>query len=257
MTSTGKHYTLLARERAKRLQEPESARTLEHFGVKVRSGSKYGLHIDRVTYAQINKRSSFYFTREQNPALWDSLADIYEDENHRFYTDEWCEIEQADALENFELNMGYFSSLDPAEFDLAIVDTVTAQRGMVEVTDLNEWEGKCGLYLMVLDDYRQAYVGVTERDIKMRIREHWSSNKQFDRLLFGGVNRSILSIDSFRALDTTRIFALQVRNPFDLEDKVIESLPGKFLLNRVMGGGENILGFAMALGIDIIKKRDF
>jgi len=43
------------------------------------------------------------------------------------------------------------------------------------------------------------------RGAKEHIRQHWSKTKQFDRLLWGSVTESIISIDSFRALDTTRI----------------------------------------------------
>ena len=59
---------------------------------------------------------------------------------------------------------------------------------------------------MVLDLYKQAYTGQAA-DIRMRIKRHWSGTKQFERLIFGTKESSVLSIDSFRALDTTRIFA--------------------------------------------------
>lgn len=234
-------------------------RSAVHFGLSVRAGSKYGLKIDRDTYATINKRSSTYFPRERAPKLWDALSDVYEDEDHRFMTDEWCEAHQARALENFDLNMAYFRSLDREEFDSAIDEAVKARRGMIEVTDLNDWDGEQGLYIMVLDEFKQAYVGVNVSDggIKSRIRQHWNTNKAFDRLLWGKVDESIVSIDSFRALDTTRIFASRARNPFALEDKVINSIPSKFVLNRVMGGDGRSLGLGMTLGVNVMKRRDF
>ena len=49
------------------------------------------------------------------------------------------------------------------------------------------------------------YIGISN-DIKKRILTHWGSKKDFDRLLFGKKENSVLSIDSFGALDTTRIF---------------------------------------------------
>lgn len=238
-------------------QASETPRSAVHFGVNVRAGSKYGLRIERESYAVINKRSSTRFPRERAPELWDALDHIYEDEDHRFHTDAWCEEQQALALENYDLNMAYFRSLDPQEFDDAISKAVVSQRGMVEVKDLNKWDGEQGLYVMVLDQYKQAYVGVSNSlgGIKARIRQHWSSNKAFDRLLWGRVDDSILSIDSFRALDTTRIFASKVRDPLSLEDKVIQSLPSKFVLNRIMGGDGRLVGMALALGSDVIKRR--
>ncbi|SDS81390.1 hypothetical protein [Microterricola viridarii] len=250
-------YERPPRKSHKRLSGNAPARTALHFGINVRSGSRHGLNIDRTTYADINKRSSTHFPRELNPALWDALDEYFEDDEHRIHTDDWCAAHQARALENFDLNMAYFASLEHAEFDRAIAEAVAAQKGMVEVADLNEWDGKRGLYVMVLDGHRQAYVGITESEggIKARVRQHWSTSKQFDRLLWGGVNESILSVDSFRALDTTRIFAAQVRSPLTLENKVIESLPGKFVLNRIAGGDAKLIGFASALGADIVKKH--
>lgn len=53
---------------------------------------------------------------------------------------------------------------------------------------------------MVLDEYRQVYIGATSESAGTaeRIRQHWSGQKQFDRLLAGSVETSVLSIDSFR-----------------------------------------------------------
>ncbi|MFS0715379.1 hypothetical protein ABC195_16025 [Microbacterium sp. 2P01SA-2] len=225
----------------------------------MRSGPKYGLRISRETYAQINKRSSTRFPRELDPALWDAVDESYEDEDHRFHTDAWCLEQRARALENYDLNMAYFASLDHAEFDQVVSRAVTSRRGMREVHDLNEWDGTSGLYVMVLDNYCQVYVGVATGagGVKDRIRRHWSSSKAFDRLLWGGVHDSILSIDSFRALDTTRIFAAKVSDPFALEERVIRAFPSGFVLNRIIGGRGDLVAFAHRLGVDINKHREF
>lgn len=241
----------------KRLPGREKAEESEHFGVVVRSGRKHGLRIDRSTYATINKRSSITFPREYDPELWDLLADQYEDDEHQFYTDEHCALLQSNALRNFDLSMAYFDRLDSTEFDTAVAEAVRNQKGMVEVTDLNDWDGKRGLYVMVLDEFRQAYIGVTEsvKGVKGRIRQHWSNSQEFDRLVMKDPETSIMAIDSFRALDTTRIFAAQVRDPFGLETRVIEAFPKKFLLNRIVGGRGDLVGFAAALGADVTKHR--
>jgi hypothetical protein len=63
--------------------------------------------------------------------------------------------------------------------------------------------------------------------------------KEFSRLIFGDVENSILSIDVFGALDTTRIFAREYRWSLDLdavERKLVEKFDSKFRLNRVAGG---------------------
>lgn len=241
----------------KRLPGRAKAEQAEHFGVVVRAGQKYGLRIDRATYAPINKRSSITLPREYDPELWDSVADQFDDDEHRFYTDEHCALLQRNALHNFDLSMAYFNQLDPTEFDSAVARAVTSQKNMVEVTDLNEWDGKRGLYVMVLDQYRQAYIGVTEsaKGIKGRIRQHWSKNKELDRLVMGDPETSIMSIDSFRALDTSRIFAALARNPFSLETQIVEAFPRKFLLNRIVGGRGDLVGIAAALGADVTKHR--
>ena len=83
----------------------------------------------------------------------------------------------------------------------------------METDDLNELAGKQGVYILVLDEYKQAYIGKSEAagGMKQRILNHWSKRKEFGRLLNGKVESSILSIDSFGALDTTRIFYKELK----------------------------------------------
>ncbi|MFD6699820.1 MULTISPECIES: hypothetical protein [unclassified Microbacterium] len=230
-----------------------------HFGIKVRASQKYGLRLVRDEYARINKRSSMpRRTREMDPEFWDYVDERYEDAEHRIYTDEWCEAERVRALENYDLNMAHFASLDPDEFERVLQHTVKSWRGMVEVTDLTKWDRVPGLYVMVLDDYRQVYVGVTSYTVGImtRIRQHWNGTKQFDRLLWPDVETSIMSIDSFRPLDTTRIFAFESYDPHGRENELLEKMPSKFALNRIMGGPD-ALRFAALLGVEkVIKTRD-
>lgn len=93
---------------------------------------------------------------------------------------------------------------------------------------------------MVLDLYKQAYIGQA-LDIRARIKRHWSGTKQFDRLIFPHKKSSVLAIDSFRALDTTRIFAAKTTRGLQLEERLIDSFPADFLLNRVLGD-DGIMG---------------
>ncbi|WAA65595.1 hypothetical protein [Microbacterium oxydans] len=231
-----------------------------HFGTAVRSHFGLGLRISRETYATINKRSSLpRWRREDNPELWDSLDWSYEDAEHRFHSDEWCEEHRERALQNFDLNMAHFASLDREEFERALQSAVASRRGMVEVTDLTKWDGVPGLYIMVLDEYCQVYVGVANSStgIAKRIRQHWTNQKQFDRLIWGNVTSSILSIDSLRALDTTRIFALKTKRTFDDENPLLEQFPRKFTLNRVMGGND-VVHLAGFLGVAaVMRTREF
>jgi hypothetical protein len=52
----------------------------------------------------------------------------------------------------------------------------------------------------------------------------------------GGVEESVMSIDSFRALDTTRIFAFRTINADALETRLVSTFPPDYLLNRIGGG---------------------
>lgn len=98
--------------------------------------------------------------------------------------------------------------------------------------------------------------------LKKRIRQHWTKRKVFDRLLFpiSNVNKSIISIDSFRALDTTRIFVYKTNNLYSYEDDFIWQIPITYLCNRITGGrivdkdGNIIGGLIEAIGM--IKTRN-
>lgn len=214
-----------------------------HFGLKIVEG-KRGLKLTRENYAVVsNKNSLRRFSR-----------DIYADEEGKIYSDEWCKEHLEECLRNYDLNIEYFGLLSHEEFNTEIIKFVENNKCFVEVFDLNLFDKKSGYYIMVLDHYCQVYIGTTS-DIKRRIRQHWSKSKSFDRLLFpmGAVDSSRLSIDSFRALDTTRIFSYTTEGTFDLEDEFINQFSGKFVCNRI-AGGKITGGFLQA--ITMMKKRN-
>lgn len=213
-----------------------------HFGLKVLDG-KFGLKLTRDKYAIINKKNSL--------CKFNSIK--YEDDEGKFYTDEWCEEHRKDCLQNYDLHMEYFSLLDHTKFNKEIESFLKKNNMFISVTDLNLYNGKPGYYIMVLDEYCQLYVGTTQ-DIQRRIRSHWSKNKPFDRLLFpmGAVNTSIMSIDSFRALDTTRIYVYETENTFNDEDYYINEFSPEFMCNRLAGG--KITG-GLIQAIEMMKSR--
>ena len=51
---------------------------------------------------------------------------------------------------------------------------------------------------MVLDDYKQVYIGIAN-NIKKRVMNHRSAKKEFGKLIFGSKDNSGLSIDSFKS----------------------------------------------------------
>lgn len=208
---------------------------MEHFGELVRPG-KYGLRLTREMYALVNKKSS---TRIPEYMLTDELrAELqphFEDEAMTIRTDEYCRRQRELALENFDLNMAYFASIPPESFEEALQEMLRKHKRMRPVTDLKTLDGEWGAYVLVLDDYRQAYIGQAW-DMRKRIKAHWTGTKQFDRLLWGSVEESVMSIDSFRPLDTTRIFACKTMNYDTLEARLVNTFPPDFLLNRIGGG---------------------
>lgn len=164
--------------------------------------------------------------------------EIYEDAEH--FTDEFVEKHYKDCMENFDLNMKFFSSLDYDNFNGYLLKFVKNNK-FKEVDDLKILSDKSGIYILVLDKYKQVYIGISQSmgGIKKRIMNHWSRKKEFAHLLNGNVDTSILSIDSFGALDTTRIFYKEVKwyeNLDEYEGKIVESFKPEYRLNRVAGG---------------------
>jgi hypothetical protein len=201
----------------------------KHFGVTVRNTDK-GLKLERNKYANINKKRSLGI----DPFI-DKYPDKYEDLEGTLYSDEWCKNHYERCMKNFDLNMEFFSTLKKDEFEDTLSKFLKKNKKFISVADLNTYSNKPGYYLMVLDEYKQLYLGSTD-NIKRRVMQHWSNTKSFDRLIFGEVENSILSIDSFRAFDTTRLYVYPTSKTFLNEDKLIQQIPPKFLSNRTAGG---------------------
>ena len=207
---------------------------IQHFGVRIKKSEKN--KITRENYAIIDKRNSTW--TPSTPSLYCRSGECkkyFEDEECRIYNDSFCEEWQEKCLINFDKNMAFFAQILPAEFEEALHQLIKSNKMIKQVLDLNECKEMRGIYIMVLDEYKQVYIGQA-KDIKKRIMSHWSKQKSFDRLLFGNVNDSVLSIDSFGALDTTRIFAFETDNLDYYEMKLQNTIPSAFKLNR-MGGG--------------------
>ncbi|MCD4827481.1 MAG: hypothetical protein K8Q99_06880 [Acholeplasmataceae bacterium] len=134
--------------------------------------------------------------------------------------------------------MKYFESLNKKEFNECIDSFLVRNPRFEEVKKLNDFKEVPGYYMLVLDEYSQAYIGTSD-DIFKRIYKHWHKRKSFDRLIFGYVENSIMSIASFRPLDTTRIYILNTKSTYFYEDKYINTIPEKFMCNRTWGGKMN------------------
>ena len=162
-----------------------------------------------------------------------------------YFEDDWLrneprswEAHREGVLRNFDLTMAYCAALPSEPFAAALEEALRRFPCLTEVRDLNEWRGVRGVYVLVLDRYKQFYVGqaTSSGGIRQRIVVHWQKKPAFDRMLSGAPERSIMSIDCFRALDTTRIFAAAVDEPGSLERAIQECLPAAYCANRTRAG---------------------
>lgn len=188
-----------------------------HLGLHLMEKSG-GLKLTRENYIRASNKSSF------------GTGEIY--------PESYIESHTKNCFENFDLNMEYYNLLSKQEFNEELTRFLDKTKVFKEVTDLSLLKGSPGYYVMVLDEYSQVYIGISG-DITKRLRVHWSAQKQFDRLIFGGIDDSILSIDSFRAYDTTRIFAYVTDDFQSFENEYINYFDPKYMLNRTVGGTLN------------------
>lgn len=155
-------------------------------------------------------------------------------EGMRGWKEEHYPLQRIKAEINFDANMLFFSSLDEVDF-LNYVDKFVKKFRFKECTNLNDLNFIEGVYMLVLDQYKQVYIGQST-NIKNRVLSHWNGRKSLERLIFGDVCNSILSVDSFGALDTTRIFYIKSCSCFTLEEKILKSFNNRYALNRTAGG---------------------
>lgn len=182
------------------------------------------------------------------------LAPYYEDAELTILTDEFCRRQREAALENFDLNMAFFAQIRQADFEDALTEMLAKNKRLRPAYDLKTLGEEWGVHVLVLDEYRQAYIGQSSWDMRKRIKKHWNGTKQFDRLLWGGVEESVMSIDSFRALDTTQIFAARTINYDTLESRLVKTFPPDYLLNRIGGGAVTGLR-AMFIGAEMKRRQ--
>ncbi|MED4235799.1 GIY-YIG nuclease family protein [Priestia megaterium] len=187
---------------------------INYFGVKIKQKPD-GLKLTKDNYIKVSNKSSFG--------------------NGKVYSDEYIKRQSENSLYNYDLNMDYFRLLPKEEFNKELMKFVDETKVFKEITDLAPLHEVPGYYIMVLDEYAQVYIGSSD-NIKKRIQSHWSKQKQFDRLIFGNKENSILSIDSFRAYDTTRIFVYPTHQTLIKENNFINQFNAQYYLNRTKGG---------------------
>lgn len=226
---------------------------ITHFNTKIKKTDRNVLtrenyctpnrEVDYKTRKILEEARDFFEQKGRYPLLVPSCYcnipnEVFSDYEH--FTEEYVTKHYHDCMRNFDLNMAYFETLDFAEFDCCLMAFVKKNRFKV-ITDLQDIAGTSGIYMLVLDKFKQVYIGKSEstKGMKSRILGHWNGKKEFSRLIFGDVENSILPIDVFGALDTTRIFVREYRWSQDLdatEKRLVEQFPAKYRLNRVAGG---------------------
>ena len=187
-----------------------------HFGVKVSSigGLKFDIrdHLNRY----LNYMVGQYAKRKDEDDLWEY--------NY------WYVINQYNRLHKLTLG---FEQLDKSEFEREI-GGIIKKYSFVEIDDLKTYQGKPGIYLMVLDDYNVCYIGQAQKSIKTRVMAHWSRNNYFTGT----------GIDLFKAQDTTRLFAIienDIRKLDAIEHEIITGTNHAFLLNVLEGSFEYLI----------------
>ncbi len=166
---------------------------IQHFGIRIKEKDG-GLKLIRDNYIyQKNKTKSSLpcFKKFQGKSC------DHRDENCKFYKEEWINEYEGKVLENFDLNMQYFATLNKEKFKNETTIFLKNNSNFKDVTDLSIYN-RSGYYVMILGEYCQVYIG-TSKNIKKRIMRHWNENKYFDTLLFpmNAVDTSIMSINSF------------------------------------------------------------
>lgn len=224
-----------------------------HFNTKIKKKDSNSLtrdnyctpsrEVDYTTKKNLEEARRFFEHYGRRPLLCPSCYcnipnEVFSDYEH--FTEEFVRKHYENCMRNFDLNMEYCETLDFAQFDKYLKSFVKKHK-FREITDLQDASGISGIYILVLDKYKQIYIGKTQSSsgIKERILSHWNRKKEFSRLIYGNVEDSILSIDVFGALDTTRIFIKECRWFDDInaiEQKLVENFDARYRLNRVAGG---------------------
>ena len=163
-----------------------------YFGVK--------LVKEEMTYTNINEKQ---YREEflQEALSYNKGGQSYADEYRQKYSDE-AEIDK--HVGNLKRNITYFNSLSKTEFENEI-QRIVGLYHFQEVEDLSSFKN-C-LYLAVLDNYKQFYVGKSVGSLSSRMRKHWMAKIIPARQLWhGGYEFSRLKYDDFKLFDNTRMF---------------------------------------------------
>ena len=114
-------------------------------------------------------------------------------------------------------NIETLTKIDKCAFE-AELNRIVEKYHFKEVNDISSYK-KC-LYLVVLDEYRQFYIGKAVTSLKNRMRKHWTAKIiPFRQLWNGGFDYSRVKFDNYKIFDSTRIFVCE-----SIQDVINENL---------------------------------
>lgn len=157
-------------------------------------------------------------------------------------------------VQNVSFNLETFQSLNKSDFEKEL-NRIVSRYHFVEVNDISSYKN-C-LYLIVLDDYNQFYVGKSERSLKNRMRKHWTAKIVPGRHLWnGGFESSRIKFDDFKMFDTTRIFVCEDIQTI-INENIIEANDRRIEVTNTFGlerfDEMNALGIAERIVINNCK----
>lgn len=176
-----------------------------------------------------------YFNRYLNYAV----KEYYKNSGQYFYDEFHSTICRKQW---FERRKGERGNVSREGFLNNLQQVLDKHNKLVEITDLAECNGMNGLYILVLDDINQCYVGQS-KNIRQRIMKHWSRADYFTGT----------GIDLYCAKDTTRIYVCEYRERRDQgEYELIHEFRPDYLLNTLAGS----LGYLLSESKDITLRRN-
>lgn len=156
------------------------------------------------------------------------------------YNKNYLKMQKKAILKNYRLNIKFYDKLKKCDFDKSLNKLLEMKenKNLKKVEDLKEFFGIKGIYVMILDKYKQIYVGQSKSDVVARIIQHWKKRIEFENLLTGSIYEEKLKIDSFGILDTTRIYIEEVKESLldKREEELVDLIPEDYLANKVAGG---------------------
>ncbi len=152
------------------------------------------------------------------------------------YTKYMTDFAKENAYKNYDMCMEYYGILDKDEFNNSLKD-ILDMYPLDGINDLKKLKGKRGIYILVLEEYKQIYIGQSSRDLRERILRHFKKFLTLGEVPY--VKYDTLPIDAFKPMDITKIFCMYSSNQRELDDmeiKYINKCPNRFLANKMLGG---------------------